>query len=48
MGALEALNGWIMFGLTTEFHFTVIQKARPHAYDTTGKLKLRRVRPSLL
>jgi hypothetical protein len=29
MGALEALNGWILFGLTTAFLFTVIQKAWP-------------------
>jgi hypothetical protein len=29
MGALEALNGCIMFGLTTAFLFTVIQKAWP-------------------
>jgi hypothetical protein len=27
MGALEALNGCIMFGLTTAFLFTVVQKA---------------------
>jgi hypothetical protein len=27
MGALEALNGCIMFGLTTAFLFTVMQKA---------------------
>jgi hypothetical protein len=27
MGALEALNGWILFGLTTAFLFTVMQKA---------------------
>jgi hypothetical protein len=27
MGALEALNGWILFGLTTAFLFNVIQKA---------------------
>ena len=26
MGALEALDGWILFGLTTAFLFTVIQK----------------------
>jgi hypothetical protein len=26
MGALEALNGWILFGLTTAFLFTVIQR----------------------
>jgi hypothetical protein len=30
MGALEALNGWILFGLTTAFLFTVIQKVWPH------------------
>jgi hypothetical protein len=28
MGALEALNGWILFGLTTAFLFTVMQRAR--------------------
>ena len=27
MGALEALNGMILFGLTTAFLFTVLQKA---------------------
>ena len=30
MGSLEALNGWILFGLTTAFLFTVIQKVWPH------------------
>jgi hypothetical protein len=30
MGALEALNGLILFGLTTAFLFTVIQKVWPH------------------
>lgn len=30
MGALEALNGWILFGLTTAFLFTVMQRARSH------------------
>lgn len=30
MGSLEALNGWILFGLTTAFLFTVIQKIWPH------------------
>ena len=29
MGALEALNGWILFGLTTAFLFTVMQKVWP-------------------
>jgi hypothetical protein len=28
MGALEALNGWILFGLTTAFLLIVMQKAR--------------------
>ena len=27
MGALEALNGWLLFGLTTAFLFAVIHKA---------------------
>ena len=30
MGALEALNGLILFGLTTAFLFTIIQKVWPH------------------
>ena len=30
MGALEALNGMILFGLTTAFLFTVIQQVWPH------------------
>jgi hypothetical protein len=29
MGALEALNGWILFGLTAAFLFTIMQKAWP-------------------
>jgi hypothetical protein len=29
MGSLEALNGWILFGLTTAFLFTVSQKIWP-------------------
>jgi hypothetical protein len=28
MGALEALNGWLLFGLTTAFLFAVIQELR--------------------
>jgi hypothetical protein len=32
MGALEALNGWILFGLTTAFLFTVVQRAWLHEY----------------
>jgi hypothetical protein len=31
MGALEALNGWILFGLTTAFLFSVVQKVWPLA-----------------
>ncbi len=31
MGALEALNGWILFGITTAFLFTVVQKVWPLA-----------------
>jgi hypothetical protein len=30
MGSLEALNGWILFGLTTALLFTVVQKVWPH------------------
>ena len=33
MGALEALNGWILFGLTTAFLFNVMQKAWARTYD---------------
>jgi hypothetical protein len=29
MGALESLDGWILFGLTTAFLFTVMQKVWP-------------------
>jgi hypothetical protein len=28
MGAMEALNGWLLFGLTTAFLFGMIEKAR--------------------
>jgi hypothetical protein len=31
MGALEALDGWILFGLTTAFLFSVVQKVWPLA-----------------
>jgi hypothetical protein len=30
LGALEALSGWILFGLTTAFLFAVIQRAWPN------------------
>jgi hypothetical protein len=29
MGGLEALNGWILFGLSTAFLFRIIQRASP-------------------
>jgi hypothetical protein len=38
MGAIESLNGWILFGLTTAFLFTVIQKAWPHRSEQTDQL----------
>lgn len=31
LGALESLNGWILFGLTTAFLYTVIRKDGPRA-----------------
>jgi hypothetical protein len=36
MGALEALNGWLLFGLTTAFLFAVIQKT----WSSEGPLAL--------
>jgi hypothetical protein len=35
MGPLEALNGWILFGLTTAFLFAVVQQvwAQKHLYQ---------------
>lgn len=35
MGSLEALNGWILFGLTTAFMFTIIQKVWPRLAPST-------------
>ena len=32
LGALEALSGWILFGLTTAFLFAVIQRAWPNKH----------------
>src|SRR5271163_4016313 len=29
MGAIEALNGWLLFGLSTAFLFSVIERVRP-------------------
>jgi hypothetical protein len=37
MGALETLNGWILFGLTAAFLFTVMQKAWPHTYERQNR-----------
>jgi len=33
MGVLEASNGWILFGLTTAFMFTIMQSilVKPHS-----------------
>ena len=33
LGALEALSGWILFGLTTAFLFAVIQRAWPDTHE---------------
>ncbi len=35
MGALESLNGWILFGITTAFLFTVVQRVWPHITRTS-------------
>jgi hypothetical protein len=35
MGALEALNGWIVFGVTTAFLFTIMQKVWPRLNPAT-------------
>lgn len=37
MGAMEALNGWLLFGLTTAFLFGMIEKVRPHLGKTLPK-----------
>jgi len=29
MGAIEALNGWLLFGPSTAFLFSVIERVRP-------------------
>ena len=29
MGAIEALNGWLLFGLTTAFLFGMIERVKP-------------------
>lgn len=48
MGAMEALNGWLVFGLTTAFLFSVIDKVwiteervkRKHLSDSIAKLEV--------
>jgi hypothetical protein len=35
MGSIEALNGWILFGLTTAFLFNVIQEVWSHRNPRT-------------
>ena len=37
MGALEALNGMLLFGLTTAFLFAMIQEIWPHALRQDGR-----------
>jgi hypothetical protein len=39
MGALEALNGAIIFGLTTAFLFTVMQRAWSRTDKRTGQAR---------
>jgi hypothetical protein len=39
MGAIEALNGWLLFGLTTAFLFGMIQKLWMLERNGTQKLK---------
>lgn len=38
MGALEALNGWILFGLTTAFLFTVAEGVWAYTREAQSKL----------
>ena len=37
MGALEALNGMLLFGLSTAFLFAMIQRIRPGSRSPTGR-----------
>jgi hypothetical protein len=37
MGALEALNGWILFGLSAAFLFTIIQRVWPHVQSPASR-----------
>lgn len=39
MGAIEALNGWLLFGLTTAFLFSMIEKVRLLGRPGVGGLK---------
>src|SRR5215467_321415 len=41
MGALEALNGWILFGLSTAFLFGLIQRVWPHVTDAALSYAMR-------
>jgi len=43
MGALEALNGWILFGLSTAFLFALIRAIWSHSQDAspTGRAEAR-------
>ncbi len=39
MGALEALNGWILFGLTTAFLFAIIHRIWPPTDSLDGQAR---------
>ena len=36
MGALEALNGWILFGMSTAFLFALVQEVWSQTHDRLG------------
>ena len=40
MGALEALNGWILFGMSTAFLFTLVQDVWSQSHDRLTKAEL--------
>jgi hypothetical protein len=40
LGALEALNGWLLFGLTTAFLFSMIDKVWSHRRRATSKIEV--------
>jgi hypothetical protein len=40
MGALEALNGWILFGMSTAFLFALVQEVWSQSRDRLGNAEL--------